>query len=333
MTPAWTLALDGEDVTARLKPHLASIRVQTTTDRTTDSLEIECAEGAPLAAPPTGRKLRPSLGYEGRPLVPMGEFWHTETELELVPRRIRIRATGADFRPQSGIRAPRTRAWHDTTLGAIVEEIAAEHGLTPRVDAALGANAIAHADQTAESDLHLMQRIARHWNGTAKEVGPDLVLAAAGAAASASGVAMPAVRLTPQSGITSGRVEYRDRPRFAAVRAPYRDLATAETLFAVAGAGEPAFDLPATSPDEPQAKAAAHAHLEQLRREGASLSATMPGRPELSAGCAIATRGWGPVVDGDWIAKSVTDGWCRPREYPCNCAGLTSFCMCTTWPP
>lgn len=306
VTPAWRLSVDGEDATAALSVHVASIRVETTTDRTTDSLEIECAENAALAAPPTGRKLRPSLGYEGRQLVPMGEFWHTETDLELVPRRLRIRATGADFRPQSGIRAPRTRAWHDTTLGAIVEEIAAEHGLAPRVDAALGAHAIAHADQTAESDLHLLQRIALHWNGTAKEAGSDLVLAAAGAGASASGVALPAVRLTPDSGITAGRVEYRDRPRFSSVRAPYRELALAATVLAVAGAGEPALDLAETSPDREQATAAANARLSQLRREGAKLTISMPGRPELSAGSPITTAGWGPVADGAWIATRIT---------------------------
>ena len=299
VTPAWALEIDGEDWTARLRPHLASIRVETTTDRATDTLEIEFSGDGALAAPPTGRELRPSLGYGGDP-VAMGRFVHTETEIELAPRRVRIRATGADFRPASG-----TRAWHDTTVGAIVEAIAAEHGLTPHVDAALAAQAIAHADQTAESDLHLLQRIATHWDAAAKEIGGDLVLAAAGAARSASGTTLPTLRLTPDAGVSSGRAEYRDRPRYASVRAAWRDTAANTLRHAVAGAGDPALDLTDPLPDAEQAAAAAKARLAQLRREGATLSATLPGRPELSAGCPIAAAGWGALVDGQWIAVRV----------------------------
>jgi len=79
-------------------------------------------------------------------------------------------------------RSPKTRSWDATTLGKLVETIAGEHGYTPKVDPELGAIPIPHLDQTAESDMALLTRLAAKHDAVAKPVAGFLVLARQGAA-------------------------------------------------------------------------------------------------------------------------------------------------------
>lgn len=309
LTPDFRAHIDGVDRTGAMRAALVELRVVTTSDRATDTVEIALADdAAPIDPPPRGSQIDVAIGYaeSGGP-VEMGRFWHTETDIELAPPSIRIRGTGADLRPSSALKSPRTRAWHDTTLGAIVDAVAAEHALTPRVGAALAATTIAHVDQTSESDLHFLRRLATDYDATAKMADDALVFAPAGEGVAASGAEMPAFALTPRTGALSARVAYRDRPKVASVRAPYWRYVEAAPRFAVAGDGTPAHDLPDPFPDQPRAQSAATARLRQFVRATAQLEAELPGTPELSAGARITTTGWPvPAANGDWIATRVT---------------------------
>lgn len=308
LTPECAIVVAGVDITERLRAALVELRVESTTDRTTDTVEITLAADGGVAAPPLGRELRVSIGYRESGLVDLGSYWHTETEIECAPRsRTVVRATGADLRESSAVKTPRTRAWHDTTLRQILEDIAAEHGLALRIDAALAPVPIAHEDQTDESDMHLIRRLAVRYGGSAKLIGPYLVFAAAGTARSATGGAMPSVDLSPQSSVVDLRATYRERPKVASVRARYWSVGAAASQHATAGSGAPVLDLPDQYPDQQTAAAAARSALARHRRAGARLEATIPGDPTLSAGASIHTTGW-PIrtANGTWIAERVT---------------------------
>lgn len=310
VTPRCAVAVvDGPDVTDHVRRSLVELRAVSTTDRTTDTVEIalSAGDGGVLAAPPTGRELAVSLGYAESGLVTLGRYWHTETEIECAPSpRIVVRATGADLRRNSALKTPRTRAWHDTTLGAVLDAICSEHGLSPAVDETLAAQVVAHEDQTAESDLHFVRRLAARHDADAKAVGGQLVFAAAGRARSAGGLAMPTVDLSPASGVVALRVSYRDRPSVAAVRAPYWVYVAAAPMHAIAGQGTPAHDLPDPYPDRPTAQAAADAALHGFVRAAGTLEATIPGLPHLSAGCGITTSGWpDATANGRWTATRI----------------------------
>lgn len=310
LTPECAVAVAGEDVTDRLRQALVELRVVSTADRTTDTVEITLAgdAGSVIAAPPTGRELRISLGYRESGLVDLGRYWHTETEIACAPQsRVVVRATGADLRANAPLKSPRTHAWHDTTLGAVLEQIAGRNALTLRVDAALASLPVPHEDQTDESDLHLVRRLAVLHGATAKVVGPDLVFAPAGAGRSASGDRMPHVSLTPTSDVVDLRVAYRDRPKVASVRARYWRLVEAAPRHSVAGDGDPPHDLPGLYPDEPTATAAAAAAWADFRRATGALEATVPGNPTLSAGAQIVTAGWPTAAaNRTWTAAHVT---------------------------
>ena len=303
MTPDYRLYAGDADVTQTIRRHLVDLRLTTTSDAASDTLEVTVSDVlARLARPEAERELRLSLGYAGRGLVPMGVFFHSETDITLSPRRMTIRASAADYRRRSALKAPRTRAWNDVTLGSLVESIAREHGLASAVDAALAGIRLPHLDQTAESDLGLLRRVAQHYDATLKAAGGRLVMLPRGAGRSARGSALPVYVAEARGGsVLSGRISWRGRPRYASVVASYWDATAAEMVHVRDGAGEPTFVIREPRPDRAQAAADASARLARLSRQTATLDLTVVGDPTLAAEGRITTRGWGDGGDGRWI--------------------------------
>ncbi len=117
----------------------------------------------------------------------MGLFFHSESEIQLAPRRLTVRATAADFRRRSSLKARKRRSWDNVSLGDLVRSIAAEHDYTGRVHPSLAGVIIPHIDQTAESDLHLLRRLARQYDATTKAAGGRLIFQPRGIGRSAGG--------------------------------------------------------------------------------------------------------------------------------------------------
>ena len=308
MIPDFSVTASDVDVSDRIRAFLVELRVVESIDRASDQMELALSDSAgELAVPRSGRELKVSMGYRGR-LSPMGTFAHTETEIDLVPRVVRIRGTAADFKSSSAIKAPKTRAWDEVTVGEVVEQIAGEHGLEAAVSSSLASEAIAHIDQTAESDLHLLRRLATHYGATAKVAGGRLIFVLSGQQApeSASGETMPDVRIVAPPAdrkalrTVSGRVTRSDKSRYGAVRASYYDVGAAMLEHVSVGAGQPVFELRDPRPDRAQATADAEAKLARLTRQTRALSIDLPGDPDLSAGGRVSTEGWGEGVDDTW---------------------------------
>lgn len=95
-------------------------------------------------------------------------------------------------------RSPKTRSWEETTLGALVSAIATEHRYQAKIDPELGAIAAPHLDQTAESDMALLTRLAAKHDAVAKPVAGFLVLARQGAAKTITGQTLTTLRLEPE---------------------------------------------------------------------------------------------------------------------------------------
>ena len=307
MRPVYRLDVGGEDVTARVREHLVELRVTLSSTPTSDALQITLSDAlGVLARPAAEREIRVSLGYRDTGLTALGVYYHSETDIDLAPRRMVLRATAADLRGRSTLKAPRSRAWPATTLGHVVATIAAEHGYTARVAPVLAAEAIGHIDQTSESDLGLLHRLARGYDATVKAAGGALVVVPRGLGRSVSGSALPTYTASPAAGmVLSGRIAHRGRPRYAAVQASYYDVAAAAMVHVTAGAGEPRFVIREPRPDRAQALADAQARLARLRHQTATLELEVVGDPTLAAEARIRTTGWGADTDGVWSITRV----------------------------
>ncbi len=184
----------------------------------------------------------------------------------------------------------------------MIARVAGEHGLKPAVSSELAAIKLPHTDQSHESDMNLLLRMAKRYDAVAKPAGGGLVFVRRGDSKSASGAALPRVTLTPADG-NDFRVVIASRGEAASVVAYYRDKRGASRREVAIGNGEPVIRLRMSYADRVSAEEAAKSEHRKRQRETKTLTYTFPGRPELGAECIAVMSGFHPDVDGDWLVK------------------------------
>ena len=301
MTPDFRIEVDGsQDATAAIRDRLLQLSVTDEAGEQSDSAEIRIDDrGGAVALPRKGSRLSISLGWLDGKMTPAGEFTVDETALEGPPDTLVIRARGADMR--SSLKSRKSRSWSDVSLGELVAGIASEHGLEGRVGESLRAVRIPHLDQTEESDLHLLTRVARDYDAIAKPASGKLLLVPRGEASSATGRRMPAVEIEPADA-SRWRASLADRGDYSAVTARWRDAGAAGSVTEEAGSGEPVYALRRLYPSSGEARDAARAKLRELLRGTGRLAITLePGKPEIAAEAELLLKGFRDGLEGRWI--------------------------------
>jgi phage protein D len=107
--------------------------------------------------PPRGAELAVSIGWLGEALIYKGLYTVDEVG-HGPPDVIDITAHSADFREEMNVR--REVSWHDVTVERVVSAIARRYDLKPMISEALIDIEIDHADQTEESDMSFLTRMA-----------------------------------------------------------------------------------------------------------------------------------------------------------------------------
>ncbi len=121
------------------------------------TLTIDDSDGG-VRLPKRGQTLGLSLGWKGEALTDKGTFIVDEVTHEGPPDRLTITASSADFRQEFNVK--REVSWHDVTVGQVVSAIAYRYGLKAQISASLAEVEIDHADQTEESDISFLTRMA-----------------------------------------------------------------------------------------------------------------------------------------------------------------------------
>ena len=120
-------------------------------------------------------------------LVKMGKFMVDEVELSGPPNQISITARSSDTFEKSNlgsIVSPKSRSWHDITFPDMVAAIAKENKLSPLVSPRLEGIIVDHIDQTEESDLAFLNRVAQTVDSYVKPADGKLIVAPIGTAIS-----------------------------------------------------------------------------------------------------------------------------------------------------
>lgn len=183
-------------------------------------LELDDSDGA-LALPEKGVEITLALGWAGDGLVDKGRYIVAEVGHRGTPDVLSIRATSADL--AAGLSTQLERAWHETTLGAIVRTIADENGLKPLIHASLHGIAIEHEDQTNESSASFLTRLVKRYDAYATIKQGSLIVSPAGTGITASGREIPPLLITRQTG-DGHNFLVADRDTYAGVRAQYNDV-------------------------------------------------------------------------------------------------------------
>jgi len=304
--PDFRITLGGKDITATVNPRLVSLTLAQCRGGEADQLDLVLndADGQ-LELPRTGVQIALAIGWAGADLTGKGTFTVDEVEHSGAPDQVQIRARSADLR--AGLRNRAEQSWHATTLGTVAQTIARRNGLQARIDAGLAATPIAHADQTNESDINFITRLARRHDAVATVKAGRLVLLPINGSRSSSGAVLAAITLTRAAG-DQHRFHVADRDAYTGVRAYWHDPDRAKQRSVLVGQSGNAKRLREGHANEADARAAAEAEWQRVQRGAATFELTLAtGVATLDAQAPLAVSGFKPEIDGtDWLVTKVT---------------------------
>lgn len=307
-TPDFSITLDGKNLSTKIAPRLISLTINECRGDEADSLDLvlDDSDGR-LALPKKGAVLAVSMGWARQQLVDKGTFTVDEVEHSGAPDTITVRARSASMTKNMGER--QEKSWHGQTLGAIVRTIAGKHKLKPTVSAALGKVLIPHIDQTHESDMAFLTRLAKRYDAVMTVKESRLLFLQIGAGVTASGKPLPIVTIERSSG-DQHRYSVRDRGNYEGVRAYWHSGQKGRRRTVYVG-GETARNLktlPEVYATEGEAKAAAKSELQRIERGQAAMGYTLAlGRPEIRPELTVNVRGFKAEIDGtDWLVVRAT---------------------------
>jgi phage protein D len=280
-------------------------------DRLELTLNIEGLEGLPSLSGKIGLR----VGYQESGLVEKGEFVVTQRTPVLFPMRLMIVATAAPFSvvDKTGYRQRRSASYGPTTLGALFRQLVGRHGYSPRVAPSLEGIVISHIDQSNESDMAFITRLAKRYCAVSKPINELYVLAESGQVKTLSGQQLPDVKLSvtqdnrpgDQSFITA-RLDEKSRAKYEGSRVTWWDAAAVKQRVVQVG-NAPFKTLRQRCQNEVEARAVAEGELRRVGRENLQLLIDCPGNPLLSAeGLLLLDETWPSYMQGRWSITKVT---------------------------
>lgn len=307
--PSYVITLDGSDLTSKIKPRLQSLSITECRAEEADTLDLvlDDSDGM-LAIPSRGAILSVSIGWVGERLSDKGSFKVDEVEHSGSPDVITIRARSASM--TKGLSERREQSWHGKTIADIVRTIAGRHKLDPRIADAVGKILIPHIDQTNESDMSFLTRLAKRYDAVMNVKDAHLLFMPIGAGRTASGRLLDVLNLTRKDG-DSHRYHIAERESYEGVRATYHSGGKGKRESVIVG-GENNHNmkvLPETYPTKAEALAAAESEYKRVQRSQATMVYTLAlGRAEIYPELHVNVSGFRKpeINDTPWLVKKAT---------------------------
>ena len=316
--PGVRVIVDGKDVTPTLyarvagstRQRLVSLSLTEKRGGEADQLDlvIDDSDGR-VDLPRAGARIVLAFGWSQGVgvqvgLVEKGSFVVEDVEHAGPPDLLTIRARAADF--TGDIRQRRERSWHDTTLGAVVGDIARANGLEPHVAPDIAAVPVESLAQSREGDIAFVRRLGRAHDAIASVKDGKLVVMPIGAGVTPSGRPLPAVTLHRRDG---DRHSFsRQKPEEAGtVEAGWHDRKGAKRQIESHGDGGKTRRLSRTYATKEAAQAAAKAEHGRAARAPSKLDLTLAlGRPDIYPDQRVTVAGIKPAIDAiAWLVDEV----------------------------
>ena len=303
----YDLVVDGKSISPTANPRLHALSLTEKRGADADELEIVLNDGdGKLAIPPAGATISLKLGWlaleEGAAptLIDKGSFRIDERCHSGTPDRLTIRARSADL--TRAFRTRRTQTWRDTTLGAVLGDIAARNSLQAAVAADKAVIVIDHLTQGRESDSAFLTRLGRIHDAVATVKAGRLLFAAVGAGETASGQPIPSAAITRSSGDRHSW-QSAERENYSGVIVEWQDRGAGRRRQVVVGSADNAKKLGRTYASERAARRAADAHQTKQERKGAQFSLDLAiGDPALYPERKLTVAGFKPDIDStEWL--------------------------------
>lgn len=304
----YSITLDGRDISRWFAPDLISMTLHESRSEQPDMLDItlDDSKGA-FDIPNRGADIKLSIGWRGKPLTSKGTFTVDEVEHSGSPDILTIRAKSASM--TNAMHERREKSWHGMTIADIVKTIAGRHSLTAKIEAVIGAIMIAHIDQTHESDMSFLTRLAKRYDAVMNVKDLNLLFMAIGSGKTVSGKSLAVLNLTRANG-DSHRYHVAERESYQAVRAHYHSNTKGKRKSVIVGGdnNKNVKVLPEDYATEEEARAAATAELARVKRSQATMSYTLAlGVADVFPEMPVNLSGFKPVIDQTpWLVKEAT---------------------------
>lgn len=309
MQPIFKLTADDQDITAAIAGRLVELSIKDSSGFDSDTLDLTLNNtGAMIALPRRGVRLNCWLGFKSpngqEQLYYKGAFYVDELTESGVPDQLSIHAKSADM--LSSAKVLKTRSFQQTTLGVILETLAAEEAWQLAVAPTFRAMPITWLVQQDESNLALLTRLGTLYGAVATVKNNRLVFVPQGSMTTASGQAMPKIEVQAQA-CSGWSYQQLGRGEYSRVVASWRNEEGSSGQVVV-GSGAVAWVMRELFDSEDQAKEAASAELKRLNGESNTLSLTLShADPALGAEAEIQVSGLRAYIDGQsWVAKEVS---------------------------
>lgn len=309
-TPAAEISVNGKPVASLFNERLISVTVTDKEGVTSDTVSCELNDGNPFAdIPRKGDIITVSIGYLETGVLPFGSFVADDPEVQCLPYKLTVNGKGTDMRKtpkQHG-----ARHWDDAKVEDILKDIAKNNGWSARIDPRVAGYKYAWFGQEDESDIHVVERLARRHGALFQVKNGVLIFARKGSGQTAGGAALTAVVATPADIIEGTcRTTFAHRNSFAKVKAHAQDRKTATRKEVEAKSdpnGSADYTLAEAYADEPEAKNAAEAKAKDLKSETIKTSVELFGDPAIRAGAPFSYRNVRPQLDGiQFIIETAT---------------------------
>ncbi|MDF3821697.1 phage late control D family protein [Leptospira sp. 96542] len=319
-TPDYRLTLDGRNITPTIGARLNSLTLREDRGGTADQLDLTLNdEDGLLELPRKGVLITLAIGWKDGQLVDKGSYTVDEVSHSGAPDVVILRARSADVGQSLQLR--REQSWHALPLGDIIKTIAARNKLAARIDPTLAARTVAHIDQTGESDMAFLTRLAKDYDAVATVKAGALLLLPINATRTSAGQALPALTITRADG-DQHNYTTADRESYTGVRAYWHDGKAAKRKGVLVGSTQNEKLLTKTTfPTETAAREAAQAEWNRIQRGMATLTLTLAeGLPLLGPQTPVRVQGFKPEIDADgWLCVNVTHtlndgGWTTQTE-------------------
>lgn len=302
--PSYRLAIAGKPLS--LQGRLISLTLTDNKGMEADQLDIEIDDSdGQVEIPRRGVKLTLALGWAGRPLTDKGVFVVDEVSHQGAPDKLTISARSADLR--AGLRTQKEKSWHAQALGEIVTAIARANQLKPVISAKFMTLQVGHVDQSNESDMAFLTRLAKSNGAVATVKAGKLLFFAEGKATTASGKPLTPVFIDRSDGDQHEWSES-DRESYTGVTAQWQDKKTGKKTSETAGSKDNVKTLRHVYVSAKNARRAAFAELRKLASASSNLKMTLAiGRPDLFPEMLVIFSGFKSMIgDTTWIINRLT---------------------------
>lgn len=212
------------DITQTVADRLMSMTIEDNRGFEADMLDLQLSDhDGKLALPPRNATIQVALGWQGEPLIDKGKYSVDEVQFSGAPDTLTIRARAADLK--GSLSTQKERSFHGIKLGALIAKIAKENQLESHCAKEYAEQTIAHIDQTNESDINLLTRLAEQYGAMATVKNGVLLFMPLGQGKTATGKPIPAVVITKQEG-DSYNFSLAESDNYKAVRAYWHNTDT-----------------------------------------------------------------------------------------------------------